>query len=877
MSKKKFIVIDGNSIANRAFYALPMLSNSQGIITNAAYGFLNTLLKIIEDEKPDYFAVAFDKGKIVFRHQQFENYKAQRKGMPEELRPQFPIIKDLLKAMKIAIFEQEGFEADDLIGTLVNWGEKNELDSIVVTGDKDSLQLITDKTKVMLVVTRKGIQETEIYDEVKVQEKYGLSPKQIIDLKGLMGDASDNIPGVPGVGEKTALKLLHEYGSVEQVLDNTGDFSGKKLGKTLEENKDSATMSKQLATIDCYVPMEQEVSLEKLQVTEPDYPLFLNLLKEFEFKTLLNKYLIKNQEGIKNKANIHLEDESRNINNITELKDYFSGSMETVYFSFITDINDLLRAKVTKMAFKKENAETVVVSTTEEVWQIIKPVLEDNSIKKIGYDLKMHVILAMRNGINIQGLDLDVLLAGYLLNPSASDNTIKVLAYDYLNIVFPEGTEEETLGAQLHVLENLVRMLLEKLEENKLKDLYYQIELPLMVVLAKMEIEGVKLDKDILLKIGSELDTRINEITKEIYNVSGDVFNINSPKQLGVVLFEKLGLPVIKKTKTGYSTNAEVLEALSSEHEIVQYILTYRQLAKLKSTYIDGLLGLINSETQKVHTSFNQAITATGRLSSTEPNLQNIPIRLEEGRRIRKAFIPSLTENVLLTADYSQIELRVLAHVANDAVLQEAFNKDQDIHTRTASEVFGVEMAQVDKDMRRAAKAVNFGIVYGLSDFGLAQDLGITRGQAKEYIDNYFKRYSGVKKYIDDIIQFARENGFVTTMLNRRRYLPDILSKNFNLRSFAERTAMNTPIQGSAADIIKLAMIKIDEVIKEKQLKTKMILQVHDELVFDVPKDELDVVIMLVRNAMEQAYPISVPLKVDMEAGENWYDLVDIK
>ncbi|MFZ5945409.1 MAG: DNA polymerase I [Bacillota bacterium] len=869
MKKEKFIVIDGNSLANRAFYAIPLLSNSKGIITNAAYGFTNMLMRIITDEKPDYIAVAFDKGRVVFRHADFAEYKAQRKGMPDELRPQMGLIKDILKALNIAIFELEGYEADDLIGTMVKWAEGENIETLIVTGDRDALQLVSDKTRVL--ITRKGITELEIFDIQGIKDKYNLTPQQIIDLKGLMGDASDNIPGVPGVGEKTALKLLHDYGSVENILASLADFKGKKLGDKLEENSEQAILSKKLATIYCCV--ELELNKEGLRTVSPDYEVLIPLYEELEFKNLLKnlpeqakaslEQIYFKGEVVENPQDLKTILNKKEVNLLTILLDY--------------DTPDANRGKVTRIGLLLQDKGYLVECNNnfKQYALVLKPFLEDNTVNKITYDAKVAYIFFGREKVNIKSLVDDVLLGGYLLNPSQNDLSLSTLIHDYLQRDTPENQPERSFGL-LEGIYQLRDIINGKLLETGMMKLYREVEFPLSQTLAAMELQGVKLDKEQLLIMGKDLELRIDDLTEKIYNMAGEEFNINSPKQLGVILFEKLGLSAIKKTKTGYSTNAEVLEFLAEEHEIVKEILNYRQLVKLKSTYVDGLLNLINPKTQKVHTSFNQTITATGRLSSTEPNLQNIPIRLEEGRRIRKAFIPSKDNYILFTADYSQIELRILAHIAQDKVLIEAFNEGQDIHTRTASEVFGVPMDLVSKEMRRHAKAVNFGIVYGLSDFGLSRDLGITRKEAKKYIDNYFARYAGVKRWIDQIIAEAREKGYVTTLLGRRRYLNDILSKNFNLRSFAERTAMNTPIQGSAADIIKIAMVKIQEQMVKSKFSARMILQVHDELVFEVPPQEISRLIPLVKSEMEEAYSLDVPLKVDMQVGFNWYDLETI-
>lgn len=870
--QEKFILIDGNSLANRAFYAIPMLSNSKGFITNAIYGFCNMLFRVIEEEKPQYIAVAFDKGKIVFRHEDYSQYKAHRKGTPEELRPQFPILKELLHALNIAVFEAEGYEADDIIGTLACQGDRDQLEVIILTGDRDALQLISPNVRVYL--TKKGITELEKYDEHALKEKYGLTPVQMIDLKGLMGDASDNIPGIPGVGEKTALKLVQEYGNLENVLANSGNFHGKKLGILLEEYKDQAILSKKLATINCEVSLEDTAL--GCSMKEPDYEKAIELLKELEFKNILQDMLDKSKKAVGDKTPHGLEVKGTVIDDPGLLEAKLLEGLDGLCLHISAEKTGPTEFRIAKIGLKPWGEEPISIHWQDkdflkEFINILRPYLEQESIKKTVHDNKAVSLFLKSYGIDFKGAVYDTLLMSYLLNPSRTQLDLNIILQEYLNLSLPEEADKNVF-CLLDGMERLGQLMDAELKKQEMWKLYNDLELPLSSVLAKMEQSGVCLDKDILIEMGKDFDLRIDELTKKIYELSGEEYNINSPRQLGLILFDKLGLPRGKKTKTGYSTSAEVLELLAPDHEVVAKVLEYRQMIKLKSTYIDGLQNIMEPVKRKVYTSLNQAVTATGRLSSTEPNLQNIPIRMEEGRRIRRAFIPS-PGNLLISADYSQIELRVLAHIAKDEVLLEAFKLDQDIHTRTASEVFGVPMDAVNKEMRRAAKAVNFGIVYGISDFGLSQDLRITRREAKEYIDSYFQRYSGVKRYIEGVIEEARENGYVTTLLNRRRYLPDILSSNFHLRSFAERTAMNTPIQGSAADIIKLAMLRLQKIIEEKDLELNMILQVHDELIFDVPRIKVDEIGTLVNKIMSEAYPLLIPLKVDLQTGPNWHDM----
>ena len=880
---KKLVVIDGNSLANRAFYAIPILSNSKGVITNAVYGFTNMLMRLIKQEEPDYLAVAFDVSRKVFRHEQYADYKAQRKGMPEELRGQMDLIKDVLRAMQIAIYELAGYEGDDVIGTMVRWAEQQEIASIIVTGDKDSLQLISDKTSVYL--TKKGISELGRYDYAAFQAEYGLVPDQVRDLKGLMGDASDNIPGVPGVGEKTALKLLHQYGTIEALYQHLDDFAGKKLGDKLRENEEKALMSKELATIYCQVPLE--FSEEQLARHPFDREALAALYKELELRSLLKELLSQYPEpeavgeveleaglpadeeaGFQPKKGIRLTEpnqlkqvvEENQPKNIVVLLNRTAGNVHT--------------AKVQSIGLLVGDQPYMVDCARGfgEFAQVLKPWMESEDIMILTDDAKKLHGSFLTEKIQVNAIFWDSTLIAYLLNPESKDLSLEGLLAQLYDILLPEDQEEHLYGLLKGVFV-LAEPLMERLEQENLLKLYAQIELPLTGLLSNMEYEGVRVNTAYLKELGDELSLRIDKLTEKLYEMAGEQFNLNSSKQLGVILFEKLGLPVIKKTKTGYSTDAEVLDTLAQDYEFVKDILAYRQLTKLKSTYIDGFLKLVDPDTSKVHTTFNQTITATGRLSSTEPNLQNIPIKTEEGKRIRKAFVPSKPGNVLVAADYSQIELRILAHMSKDPVLVDSFMNNEDIHRRTASEVFGVAMEDVTKEMRRNAKAVNFGIIYGQTDFGLSKELGISRSEAKAYIENYFVRYSGVKQWIDQAIQEARVTGISTTMMGRKRYIKDINSKNFNLRSFAERTAVNTPIQGTAADVMKLAMLQVAEQLKQHNFAAKMLLQVHDELIFEVPPREIAGLIVILRECMEHAVELEVPLKIDVNVGFDWYDM----
>ncbi|MFP7199930.1 DNA polymerase I [Lysinibacillus halotolerans] len=873
MTKEKLLLLDGNSLAYRAFFALPLLTNDSGVHTNAVYGFTTMLQKILEEEKPTKMLVAFDAGKTTFRHESYGEYKGGRQKTPPELSEQFPYLRKLIDAYQIKRYEKELYEADDIIGTLAKQAESENMDVIIVSGDKDLTQLATDK--VTVYITRKGMTDIEKYTPSHIEEKYGLSPLQIIDMKGLMGDTSDNIPGVPGVGEKTAIKLLKEYGSVEALYEQIDDMKKSKMKEKLVENEEQAKMSKKLATIFTEAPID--ISLEDLNYPGPNEEEVLNVWQELSFKSLIEKSDFQMEEKetaelvfdivtdvtpdmLKDVMAVHVELENEHYHTCRILGLGFTDGTKNFYISF----EDM------------KNNET------------IKNWLEDESKIKYMSDSKAAQAILNRINIELRGVDFDLVLATYIVNPAVSGDDLATLAkeYGYSDVqanetIYGKGAKwtvpamevlAEHVCRKAFAIWSLQPVVEEKLKENEQFDLYHNLELPLASILGIMESEGVKVNISTLEKMGGELEQKISALEKEIYELAGEKFNINSPKQLGVILFEKLGLPVVKKTKTGYSTAADVLEKLQSEHKIVKYILDYRQLAKLQSTYIEGLIKEVHSDDSKVHTRFQQALTATGRLSSTDPNLQNIPIRLEEGRKIRQAFVPSKEGWVLFAADYSQIELRVLAHMSKDENLVDAFIQGMDIHTRTAMDVFHVSEEDVTANMRRAAKAVNFGIVYGISDYGLSQNLDITRKEAGEFIDKYLQSFPGVKEYMDRIVQEAKLNGFVTTILNRRRYLPDITSRNFNLRSFAERTAMNTPIQGSAADIIKKAMIDMDARLKQEGLQTKMLLQVHDELIFEAPKEEIEILERIVPEVMEHAIELAVPLKVDFSYGHTWYD-----
>ncbi|MED3761591.1 DNA polymerase I [Peribacillus frigoritolerans] len=870
---KKLVLIDGNSIAYRAFFALPLLNNDKGVHTNSVYGFTMMLNRILEEEKPTHILVAFDAGKTTFRHASFKEYKGGRQKTPPELSEQFPFIRELLDCFQIKRYELENYEADDIIGTLSLQAEKDGFEVKVISGDKDLTQLSSPSTTVS--ITKKGITEIEEYTPKHIHEKYGLSPLQIIDLKGLMGDASDNIPGIPGVGEKTALKLLHQFETVENLLQSIDEVSGQKLKEKIEEHKDLALLSKELATITREAPLE--VSVNETEYTGMDQDRVISFYKELGFSTLLDKLDVTESAPLEQeKIEVHT----------AEMTEGMFADEGALYVEILED--NYHRADIIGIAISNEQGHFYFHGEDALSSDAFKSWAEDETKKKTVFDAKRTVVALRHRGVEIKGIDFDVFLASYILDPAESvdevaeitktQGTIRLETDDVFygkgaKRKIPEEAElREHIARKSKAIFSLKEPMIDKLQEFEQYHLFTELELPLSIILANMEWQGIKVDIGRLKNMGQELAIRLRNIEARIFELAGEAFNINSPKQLGAILFEKLELPVMKKTKTGYSTSADVLEKLESKHDIVKEILLYRQLGKLQSTYIEGLLKVVNGKTDKVHTRFNQALTQTGRLSSTDPNLQNIPIRLEEGRKIRQAFIPSEKDWIIFAADYSQIELRVLAHIANDSGLVEAFQAGMDIHTRTAMDVFHVSADQVTSNMRRHAKAVNFGIVYGISDYGLSQSLGITRKEAGEFIEKYLRSFPGVQEYMEESIHEARQKGYSTTLMQRRRYIPEITSRNFNIRSFAERTAMNTPIQGSAADIIKLAMINMNKRLKREGLKTRMLLQVHDELIFETPPEELEILKVIVPEEMENAIELNVPLKVDYAFGPTWFD-----
>lgn len=887
LKKDKLLLIDGNSIAFRAFYALPLLSNARGMHTNAVYGFAMMLLKILEEEQPTHVLVAFDAGKTTFRHKIYSEYKGTREKTPSELSEQIPLLHELLQAFPIRHFEMPEIEADDIIGTMARIAEQEKMQTVIVSGDKDLLQLVSDTTEVLL--PRKGITEADRYDRLAINERYGLTPEQMIDLKGLMGDASDHIPGIPGVGEKTALKLLKQFPSVEEVLAHIDELPGKKLKEKVAEHREQALLSKELATIKRDVPLD--FSLADCVYNGMDRQQVAELFEKLDFKTLLERIQPADADGVPTSTK-EITVEQITEKNHSQFANLFQ-QKKLAFFIEATEENPHW-AEVVAFAFSDGEKHFYLPVEIAKTWEAFHRWLGNSAYQKIVYDLKKTHILLARFGTSIAGVQpdkevaFDLLLAGYLLDPSESKLALSDLVKRYApdidlpsdEAVYGKGAkrkalEGEALAAHLarkvNAMIKLYPVLKQKLTDTEVSKLYQEIELPLAQVLAEMELEGVAVDRTRLEELGEEFKQQMEQLTKEIYELAGTEFNINSPKQLGEVLFDKLGLPVIKKTKTGYSTSADVLEKLAPQHEVVERVLHFRQVGKLYSTYIEGLKKEIHAD-GKIHTQFQQTIAATGRLSSTEPNLQNIPIRLEEGRRIRQIFHPVGENSYLLAADYSQIELRVLAHLSGDEALQRAFREGRDIHTHTAMELFEVTEEQVTSLMRRQAKAVNFGIVYGISDFGLSQNLNITRKEAKQIIERYFASYPKVKAYLDSLITEARKLGFVTTMLGRRRYLPEIGSRNFNRRSFAERTAMNTPIQGTAADMIKKAMVVLAEEMKNKSFASKILLQVHDELILEVPEHELTEVKQLVTQVMSTAIPLDIPIQVDINIGKNWYE-----
>ncbi len=865
--KKTLFLLDGHSLTHRAFYALPLLTNDDGEYTNAVFGFIRMLFSLNDQWNPDRMIITFDKRAPTFRHEEYADYKGNRKKMPEELVPQIPLLQQTIEKLKIPMMAKKGYEADDLLGTLSKEAEKDGYKVYIVTGDRDALQLVSEDVNVLY--TRKGISDLVKFDLDKVMEKYELPPEKLIDRKGLMGDSSDNIPGVPGIGKKTALKLLKEFGTMEEILANIDKVSGKKRKENLHKYSDQARMSYRLGKIKRDVPID--INFDKCRLDLYDDQEAAEQFEKLGFTSLLDRFDFKEEANFEDLEIKELKEE--------DLKGFKEKIMKSGKIAVALKLekgSKAIAGEIEEFIFSVEGDEKIYLyHPAAEINSDIKEILESEKIDKLMLKAKEASLALLNHQIEVLNITFEPLLAFYLLQPSSSLPEVEEVFSQKLTISFEQLEKTNKDAVKISKLFELKEELLPKLEKDNLLKLYQEIELPLIKVLARMEYNGVKVDKKWLNSLSERLGKRLDIIVDKAHELAGEEFNLNSPKQLGEILFEKLGLPVIKRTKTGYSTNASVLEKLEGKHEIIPLISEYRELAKLKSTYIDSLPPLINEETGKIHTSFNQMVTATGRLSSTNPNLQNIPIRTEEGREIRKAFIPSNENMILLAVDYSQVELRVFAHLSNDEKLKEAFNSGADIHTETAAEVFEVAPEEVSPNLRRHAKVINFGIAYGMSAYGLSQDLDIPVEEAQEYIDKYFERFSGVKEYMDQTIEKVKKCGYSETMFGRRRYIPEINSSNYHRRSFAERTAVNTPIQGTAADIMKKSMLDVYDALKEADFDLNILLQVHDELVFEVNRDDLAQAARLIKEKMENTTEIAVPLLVDLQIGENWRDKED--
>ena len=897
---KKIMILDGNSLLFRAFYALPPLKTKKGQFTNAVYGFLSMLYKIIDTYSPEYLCVAFDPQKPTFRHEKYKDYKANRQKAPNELVQQFQLIRDVLDVHNIKRVEIEGFEADDVSGTFACAAKEQGADVYLVTSDKDYLQLIDENVKVVL--TKKGITNTEEMNLNSMEEEYGLTPEQFVDLKALMGDSSDNIPGVSGVGEKTALKLMQEYKSLDNIYDNIDSIKGK-LKEKLETDKMQAYMSQTLARIITDIPIE--FNIEEYRVHKPDIKKLSELYDELEFRQFKKRLVEATPAEEQSQISLFDTDRAETF----KIVDIIYIDSEKELIDIIKKISSKSRKAIIKFLLDGErallsNALALGISDGENIYYIdfekanenksldsLTNIFESKEIAIWGHSLKNEIIYLMKNNIQINNIEFDSEIGKYLLNPSESSYSMDKIAYEFLNVEIP--SENQILGTgvrrktfkeidleqrkayifnYLNTVNKAQKQITKNIDELKMTCLYDEIELPLIEVLAYMEFVGFKVDISVIDKLGVHFQEKITELEKDIYELAGESFNINSPKQLSVILFDKLALPIIKKTKTGISTDIEVLERLSSEHAIVDKIIEYRSMVKLNSTYVEGLKNEVNKDTGRVHSVFNQTIASTGRISSTEPNLQNIPTRTEEGRELRKAFVPE-DDYILCDADYSQIELRVLSHLADEQNLIDAFEQGLDIHAKTASQVFHVKLSDVTPEMRSRAKAVNFGIVYGISDYGLARDLKIPRKEAKKYIDNYMKYYSNIEKYMRNIVEQGKRDGYVTTYFGRRRYIPELSSRNFNIRSFGERIALNTPVQGTAADIIKAAMVGVYNRLKNNKMKSRLILQVHDELIVEAYKDELEEVKTILTEEMENVVvDFKVSLKSDINIGGSWYE-----
>jgi DNA polymerase-1 len=886
MGKKRLILIDGYSLIYRTFYGVRPMTTKDGMPTNVVYGFANILINILENYNPDYIGVAFDEKKPTFRHDTYEKYKAGRMLMPEDLEKQIELVMKMLDLMDIKKISLAGYEADDLIGTISKLCSKNDIEVDILTGDRDSFQLIDPNIQVLY--TKKGISEVESYDEEKVMEKYGVAPRDLIDVKGLMGDKSDNIPGVSGIGEKTAIKLIKEYGDIEGVYESIDDIKGKVQEKLLKD-KENAFLSRHLAEIVTEVPVE--FNIDEYETLNYKSDKVIDFFEKLECFSIVTK--------ITGNESVALENEEINIKKIVEIDKYDSlkdaikeiKQAKEIFISYFAEKEYGAKLKAIAVASEGKCYYMTTDDLSEElISESMRDIFESENIKKTGHDFKRLFCWALEYGIELKSFVFDLYLAAYLIDPSDNRYKMNDLSSKYLNKdiasdedIFGKGKSKKTFDqvdkdtiktmvcTQADLMKDLKGHLMAQIEEYEMVGLYRDIELPLTEVLASFEHEGFKIDRKELDRLDAEFDEKLSNLTKEIYSLTGENFNINSPKQLGEILFEKLMLPVVKKTKTGYSTDAEVLEKLKGKHPVIEQILEYRTISKLSSTYIKGFKQIIDKKTDKIYSTFNQALTTTGRISSSDPNLQNIPVKIEMGKKIRKVFIPSKEENVLIDADYSQIELRILAHISGDETLISSFLKEEDIHARTASEIFDVALEDVTSTQRMYAKAINFGLIYGKQAYGLSQDLGITRKEAQDYIDRYFGRYPKVEEYMKNIVQEAKDKGYVTTLFGRRRFIPEIHSRNAMIAKSGERLALNTPIQGSAADIMKIAMIDVYTELKNKKSGAKLILTVHDELIVDCPLEAVEETKKIVKEKMEGAASLKVPMTVEISQGENWY------
>ena len=908
----KLVLIDGNSILNRAFYGImgsKMLTTKDGKYTNAVYGFLAILFKVLDDTKPDYIAVAFDLKAPTARHKMYEGYKANRKGMPNELAEQMPIVKEILTDMNITIIEKETYEADDILGTLSKTAEKKGIDVVIVSGDRDTFQLASNKVTIRIPHTKVGKTEVDYFDEEAIVEKYGIKPKQLIEVKGLMGDTSDNIPGVSGIGEKTALELIKKYKTIDglyKAIDEKKDDLKPKTKEKLVNDKEMAYLSRTLGTINREVPLDNKI--EDLKIKEWNKEKVTEKFKELNFNRFMERFNLKEESA--ESGGIDLSKDLFKSKDIAVSNKYIEDVIKKIkeskklIFSILKekceDTEKIISKKITCISIYIEAENTVFsvsVNNDQQFVQVFKEIFESKDIQKYGHDLGEDYVILKQLGITMNAICYDTKISAYDLNPTDSKYTIENLSIQYLNIYLDEylekhgiskqqnrqldlftGIEEENNYERIkndlysYLIQKIAEVTHKKLEEENLLDLFNNIEMPLVKVLGEMQFNGMPIDKDELIEFGSKLKEQIESLKQDIYMSVGEEFNINSTQQLGKILFEKLKLPVYKKTKTGYSTDSDILEKLLQEHPVIEKILEYRSLVKLNSTYVEGLIPYINAKTQRIHSYFHQTITATGRISSTEPNLQNIPTRVEQGKQIRKAF-NTKDGRIFIDADYSQIELRVLAHISKDEHMIDAFKNNEDIHKQAASKVLGIPIEKVTKEQRSEAKAVNFGIVYGISDYGLAQQLGISNKKAKEYIKQYLEKYSGVKAFMDNIVEKAKEDGYVETLFHRRRYIPELKSNNYMIRQFGSRAAMNTPIQGTAADIMKIAMINVYNKLQEENLDAKLVLQIHDELIIECDEKIKEKVKEILQDCMENAAKLDVPLNVETSEATSWYDV----